>query len=339
MRFGPLADTDPHDYVMRLALGHVAARAVFAMVQLRIPDHLVGRPRSAGELATLTGVHAPSLLRLLRASSALELCTEDAEQRFSLTSAGEALRTDAPRHAASAIQGMGSPSIWKAFGEFVQCVTTGEPALERVGGATIFSDLSADQATRLSEAMLAYYGNEPAAVSAAYDFSGIGTLVDVGGNTGHMLTTLLRATPGMRGIVYDRPAAAEEARRLISARGLADRCAFVGGNFFGSVPPGGDAYLLSHVINDWAEDKCRAILQHVRRVIPTHGRLLIVEQLITQDRNSDRAKFLDLIALTISGGMHRTRDEHAALLASAGFQQMRVVPTHAHVSLIEGRPV
>jgi hypothetical protein len=339
MMSGPLAAMDPHDYVMRLGLGHVAARAVFAMIQLRIPDHLAGRPRSAAELATLTGAHAPSLLRLLRASTALDLCTEDTELRFSLTSAGEALRTDAPRHAASAIRQIGSAPMWKAFGEFIHSVTTGEPALERAGGAPIFSNLSPEQAARLSEAMLAYYGDEPAAVSAAYDFSGVGTLVDIGGSTGNLLTTLLRATPGMRGIVYDLPAVAREAERLISARGVADRCAFIGGSFFESVPAGGDAYLLSHVINDWPEDKCLVILQHVRRVFPRHGRLLIVEQLITQGRDSDRAKLLDLISLTVSGGMHRTRDEHGALLAAAGFQLTRVLPTHAQVSIIEGRPL
>jgi hypothetical protein len=339
MRLGPIAAMDTHDYVMQLALGHVAARAVFALVQLRIPDHLVDRPRSASELATLTGVHADSLLRLLRASTALDLCLEDTEQRFSLTSAGEALRTDAPRHAASAIQQMGSAPMWTAFGEFLHSVMTGEPALAKAGGRPIFSGLSAEQAARVSEGMLAYYGHEPAAVSAAYDFSGIGMLVDIGGSTGNLLTTLLGATPGMRGIVYDLPAVAQEATRLIAARGFADRCAFIGGNFFESVPPGGDAYLLSHVLNDWPDDKCRAVLHHVRRVIPGHGRLLIVEQPITPDRDSDRAKILDLIALTASGGRHRTRDEHAALLAAAGFELTRVVPTRAQVSLIEGRPV
>jgi hypothetical protein len=339
MRFGPLEASEPHDYVMQLALGHVAACAVYAMVWMRIPDLLVERPRSAAELATEAGVHAHSLLRLLRAATALDLCTEDAEQRFSLTTAGEALCSDAPRHAASAIQQIGSPSIWKAFGEFLHCVTTGEPALERTGGAPIFSNHSVDQAARFSEAMLAYYGDEPAAVSVAYDFSGFGMLVDIGGSAGHLLTTLLRATPGLRGTVYDLPAVATEAARLISARGLADRCTFIGGDFFESVPPGGDAYLLSHVINDWPEDDCRTVLQHIRRVIPRHGRLLIVEQLITRERDSDRAKFLDLISLTVSGGSHRTRDEHAALLAAAGFQLTQVVPTHAQVSLIEARPI
>ena len=339
MRLGPLDAMDPHDYVMHLALGHVAARAVFALVQLRVPDHLMDRPQSAAELATLTGVHAGSLLRLLRASTALDLCLEDTDQRFSLTSAGKALRTGAPRHAASAIRQIGNAPMWTAFGEFLHSVTTGEPALARAGGAPLFSGLSAEQAARVSEAMVAYYGHEPAAVAVAYDFSGIGTLVDIGGSTGHLLTTLLGAAPGLRGIVYDLPALAEEATRWIAARGFADRCTFVGGSFFESVPPGGDAYLLSHVLNDWPDDTCRTILQHVRRVIPRRGRLLIVEQPITPDGESDRAKLLDLISLTASGGRHRTQDEHAALLAAAGFALTRVVPTRADVSVIEARPV
>jgi hypothetical protein len=43
--------------------------------------------------------------------------------------------------------------------------------------------------------MVAFHGTEPAAVAAAYDFSGVRTLVDVGGGTGNLLTTILLSEP------------------------------------------------------------------------------------------------------------------------------------------------
>jgi hypothetical protein len=105
------------------------------------------------------------------------------------------------------------------------------------------------------------------------------------------------------------------------------------------VPRGADAYILSHVINDWPEDSCRLILRNVRDAIPAHGRLLVIEQVITSGPGCDQARFLDLISLTISGGRHRTEAEHAALLAQAGFRLTRVIATRAPVSIIEAVPV
>jgi hypothetical protein len=173
----------------------------------------------------------------------------------------------------------------------------------------------------------------------AYDFPEIRTLVDVGGSTGNLLTTILAANPEMRGIVFDLPAVEVSAKRLFAERGLTNRCEFAGGSFFERIPAGADAYVLSHVINDWPEEKCLLILRNVRKAVPAHGRLLVIEQVITSGHDSDQAKILDLISLTISGGRHRTAEEHAELMERTGFRLTRVVGTRQPVSILEGRPV
>ncbi|HEX2094151.1 MAG TPA: methyltransferase [Longimicrobiaceae bacterium] len=216
---------------------------------------------------------------------------------------------------------------------------TGEPVLARVGGAAVFGEMRPEMASRVNETMIAFYGREPAAVAEAYDFSGIRTLVDIGGGSGNLITTLLLANPALRGIVYDLPHAGPDARRMIEARGVADRCEVIGGSFFESVPGGADAYLLSHVINDWPEERCLAILRNVRRAVPPGGRLLVVEQVITPGGESGRAKLLDLISLATTAGMHRRPDEHRELMARAGFRMTRLVATREPVSIIEGEPV
>lgn len=315
---------------MRLALGHVAARAVYALAHYRIPDHL---PASVANLAKATGTHEASLLRLLRAGTALGLMTEEHDGRFALTDAGAALRSDAARHAANAATAMGGAPMWQAFGEFLHSVETGQPSFT----APLFGQMNAEAAAGVSKTMLAFYGTEPPAVVEAYDFSEIRTLVDIGGSTGNLLTTILAANPEMRGIVFDLPAVEAGAKRFFAERGLAARCEFIGGSFFESIPSGADAYVLSHVINDWPEEKCLAILRNVRKAAPPHARLLVIEQVITSGHESDQAKFLDLISLTISGGRHRTAEEHAALMERTGFRLTRVVETRKPVSILEGR--
>src|SRR5882757_3772286 len=107
---------DDHEAIMRLALGHVASRAVHALAHFRIADHLCSGPRSAAELARATQADERSLLRLLRAAAALGLVIEETEQRFRLTGVGAALRSDAPRHASSAAAAFGSATMWGAIG-------------------------------------------------------------------------------------------------------------------------------------------------------------------------------------------------------------------------------
>src|SRR5436190_16122884 len=103
---------ESHEYVMRLALGHVASRTVHALVRFRIADHLAAGVRTPAELARVTRTHEPSLLRLLRAASSLGLVSENAGPDFALTPNGEALRSDAPRHAASAVMALGGAGMW-----------------------------------------------------------------------------------------------------------------------------------------------------------------------------------------------------------------------------------
>jgi hypothetical protein len=143
----------------------------------------------------------------------------------------------------------------------------------------------------------------------------------------------------MKGMLYDLPHVAAEARRQIEMKNLSERCEVVAGSFFESVPSGGDSYMLSHIIHDWDEPKCLQILENCRRAIPDDGKLLLVEMVIPAGNDFHPSKFLDLNMLTFTGGMERTAEEYAALFGKAGFDLTRVVPTGSPVSVIEAKPV
>jgi hypothetical protein len=327
---------DPHEYVMRLALAHVASSIVHALGTLSIVDHIASGLRTPAELARVTRTHEPSLLRLLRAGAALHLLAEDDEVRFTLTPFGEALRSDAPRHAAAVTLAMGKPGLWNAFGDLTRSIVTGEPALERTGGTKPFSDRVAEGTNApTAQTMIAFYGDEPAAIVDAYDFASFGVVADIGGSTGNLLATILARHPAMRGILYDLPYTASAARELLARREVAERCEVISGSFFDSVPHGADVYILSHVIHDWPEERCERILANVREAMSTAGRLLVIEPLITPGHESDTTKLLDVIALAVTGGRHRTPDEHRALLMRTGFRVTRVIATTLGVSIIE----
>lgn len=332
----------PHALVVQMATAHVVTKVVHAFAELGLADQLKDGPGSAEELAGAVGASADSLYRLLRSATGFGLVAEDSARRFALTPLGEALRSDSPAHARSMVRLLCGPLGWQVLGEFLHSVKTGEPAADRALGKPIFEFMATapQEATWFNEMMIAFHGAEPPAVAAAYDFSAFETLVDVGGGTGNLLTTILAANPELRGILHDLPHVAAQARARIAERGLADRCAVSEGSFFDTAPAGGDAYMLSHIIHDWDEASCLRILETCRRGMKPTSRLLVVEMVIPPGNDFHPGKLTDMVMLSFTpGGRERTAEEYGQLFAKASFKVTRVVPTASPVSIVEGVPV
>jgi hypothetical protein len=227
---------------------------------------------------------------------------------------------------------------YRAWGKLLHSVQTGQSAFEKVYGKPIFDYFTEDPETGklFDQAMTGVHGRETDAMLEAYDFTRVGTLADIGGGNGSVLTGILRKYPAMEGILFDLPAVVERARANIEAAGLEGRCQVVPGNFFEAVPPGADAYLLRHIIHDWDDDKSVTILRNCHRAMGQGGRLLVVEGVVPPGNQPSVSKFFDLAMMVLPGGMERTQEEHRQLFEAAGFRLASIVPTRTWVSVIEG---
>jgi len=331
------AEPPPHAVLIQMGTAHWVSRMLFVAAKLALADHLAKGPKTAEELAGPTGTHAPSLHRLMRALANLGVFAEDGKRRFSLTPLGDALRTGAPGAARPAILTLASNWISQGFDHLLYSVQTGKPGVEKALGMPIFDWLAKnpEAASLFSETMVGFHGAEPDAVAAAYDFSGLSTIVDVGGATGNLISAVLARNPAARGILFDLPHVVRDAGALLQARGVAGRVAVESGSFFDRVPSGGDAYLLSHIIPDWSEDQCLTILGHCKRAMKPGGRLLLIEMVLPPGNAPHPGKMLDIMMLVGPGGQERTEAEYADLLGKAGFRLRRVVPTASAVSVVE----
>ena len=337
---GPGGAPPPHAQLVQMAMGHWISRIVLVAAELKIADHLASGPRTAEELTGPTGAEPGPLYRFLRGLANLGILTESGDRRFGLTPVGEALRTGAPGSARASILTIASDWWVEGFRELLYSVRTGKSGFEKALGVPIFDYLARrpEAASLFSETMIGVHGEEPAAIAAAYDFSGVSTLMDVGGANGHLLATVLARNPSMRGILFDLPHVVRDAPALLAAHGMGDRVEIEEGNFFERVPEGADAYLLSHVIHDWSEPQCLTILGHCRRVVRPGGRLLIVEMVLPSGGEPHPGKMLDLMMLVGPGGQERTAPEYSALLEKAGFRLTKVVPTASAASVVEAAP-
>jgi hypothetical protein len=92
---------------------------------------------------------------------------------------------------------------------------------------------------------------------------------------------------------------------------------------------------MRHIIHDWDDDQCLAILRNCHQAMPAQGKLLVVESVIPPGNEPFGGKFLDLVMLLIPGGKERTKEEYETLFAKAGFKLTKIVPTGSEVSVIE----
>jgi hypothetical protein len=323
--------------LIEMAMAIWKARAVYAAAQLELADHIANGQHTVDELAHCTGTHPASLRRLLRALASCGVLTEKEPARFALTPVGAALRTGAPGAARATVLTLAGDWQWKAWDDFLHSLRTGEPALRKVFGRNLFDYLAAnpEACANFNEAMVGMHGADGTAVVEAYDFSSFKSLVDLGGGTGMMLTTILQSNAHLRGILFDLPETLPQARRLVETRRLAERCDVVGGDFFKEVPSDHDVYILAHVLHDWTDEQALPILRNCRKAIPPHGRLLIVESVLPPGDTPHQGKLMDLLMLTVTGGVERTAEEFAALLAEADFKLTDVIQTSGHQNIVE----
>ena len=120
---------------------------------------------------------------------------------------------------------------------------------------------------------------------------------------------------------------------------IAGRLETVAGNFFKSVPAGGDAYIMKWIIHDWDNEKSNTILRNCRSQMQANGKLILVDSVVPETDEPHFSKFIDLNMLVMTGGKERTEKEFAQLLAAAGFKLLRVIPTELPTSIIEAQPV
>ena len=328
----------PAAQLIEMIFGFMVSRSIAVAAHFKIADLLKDGAKTSDEVAQIIGAHPRSLYRLLRALAGAGIFAEAADGRFSLTSVGELLRSDAPESLRGFAATLADEVNFEVWADLPYSIKNGEPVVPHKFGMPWFEWLGQHpiKAEEFHDAMTSFSASAMAAVLQAYDFSGINKLVDVGGGHGLLLASVLSKYQNMKGILYDAPAVVTGAKEVLEAHGVADRCEAVGGNFLESVPAGGDAYIMKHIIHDWSDEECVTILNHCRAGMTAGGKVLIVEMVIPERNVPGVSKFLDLQMMVFLTGCERTEAEYRSLLDAAGFELTRIVPTPSTYSVIEG---
>jgi hypothetical protein len=332
------AEVPPPIAMLQLISGFWISRCIYVAAKLGIADLVKDESKTAEELATVTGNHAPSLFRVMRALTSVGVFSQDDKNRFAITPLSETLRSDLSGSLrAFAMTELGEEH-YPAWGELLHSVRTGETAFNHAFGMPVweFFAKNPDNARIFNDAMSGMTAQANEAILSQYDFADIRTLMDVGGGHGGLITSILQRHSEMSGILFDSPQVIEGAQAIVDAAGVGDRCQLAAGNFFDSVPEGGDAHILKWIIHDWNDKQCVTILGNCHRALPENGKLILIEAVVPASNQPHFSKFIDLNMLVMTGGRERTEEEFRALYEAAGFRLTRVVPTDSPFSVIEG---
>lgn len=326
--------------LLELLCGMMRTQAINQAARLRIAELVKDGPKSVAELAEVTGTHAPSLSRLMRALASIEIFTEVEPEYFAQTPLSALLLPDVPYSMYNVALLHGDEWQWHVWEGFAYSLQTGQPAFNMLFGTDMwqyFTQKNPASAKIFNDAMTGFSEqvNMPVA-TAAYDFSSIHTLVDVGGGQGTLLATLLKVHPAIhKGILFDRPSVIANARAHMATTDLGERYECLSGDFFEEVPGGADAYLMKQIIKDWSDAQCIQILGNCRKAMKPGSRVLVVEVVLRPGRETSLQKFIDLQLMVLAPGQERTEAQYRALFDAAGFTLTRIVPTASPYSVLE----
>jgi hypothetical protein len=213
--------------------------AVRTVATLNVADALRDGPLPVADLAARCGARGPLLARVLDHLVARGVFAEVEPGVFAVNGAAQVLYSDDPSGVRNFLAmdnalGRAELSIFALLG----LVRSGEPAYRATYGRDLWSDLAADRLLCRTFADQMRDKSEWSAppVAAAWDWSTVSHVVDVGGGSGRLLVEILETNPAMRGTLLDLPEVADTAKQYITGRGLADRCAIVPGSFFDPLP-------------------------------------------------------------------------------------------------------
>jgi hypothetical protein len=322
--------------LFQMTTGYWISQAIYVAAKLGIADLLKDEPQSCVALATATGADAASLFRLMRALASVGVFSHVGTDSFGLSRLAESLQTEVRGSLRAMVITLGEIH-YQACGNLLHSVQTGSPAFNHVYGTSLFDYLrqNVDAADAFNQGMANVASMLAYAVLMAYDFAEISSIVDIGGGQGELLETILQFNPDIGGTVFDTASTIQRARRRRSNNAWGRRCSYVTGDFFTSVPPGADAYLLCGVIHDWDDSRAVKILRNCRRAMTKNSRVLLVDMIVPEAASASFSKLLDLNMLVMNGGRERTTGEFRALLNAADYKLTRIVPTMAPQSVIE----
>lgn len=331
--------------VFDLMLTFVKSQCLYTATRLGIFDLLDDNgEQSVESLAQQTNTDVERLYFILRALAHVDVLEEKPGRVFAPTETSSLLVTNKEPSAGHLVMHLIEPAQWDSWKILPEALEKGVVPFELANDKGVYQYCYDNPWSKdtFIKAMSFLTNSQVEGLLDAYDFGQYGTVMDVGGGQGGLISNIVKRY-GCKGILFDVPDVAETARAYMSGLGVGeDQVAIKVGDVFESVPPGADAIVMKHFISAWSDEDALKILANCKAALPKDGRLILLQSFVPdiEDPKTEAdgimpGIFAVQINVATPGGGWRTRKQFEELFAKGGFKPEKVIKTSNSLSGIE----
>ena len=310
-------------------VGFWRTQTIGTAVKLGLFERLPATTTEIANRCNMIPDHAKRLLYALGELQLVQLTNKQDKQQheqWKLTPRGLFLQSKHPLTLADAALEYADSfsTLWRQLPEALQNPEWQAPE--------IFRQVAQDQTRCQSHHRMlkSYAQHDYASIVDVLDLQNINHVIDAGGGLGTLAALVLKKYPSLSVTVLDLPEVTELGQQQLKISGLHWHPA----NIFEPWKIEANAILLARVLHDWDDEKAAQILRQARNVLPTGGRIFIIEMLLSEQRIAGALSDLHLLIAT--GGQERACKDFEALLHQTGFKLEAVRTANALPSILVG---
>ncbi len=323
-------ETTPRRDILETAASEWIARSLFVVTKIEVADFLQAGPLHVNEIAKKVSVDPSKLSRILKMLSKNGIFFQVSEDTFANNLRSELLCKSHPNSLHSLICFYGE-DIHKSFDGLLPSLSSEKTAFEHVFEKKVFTHFkeNPEKGSLFQKAMKEKSKAVIDSILENYSFEKASRIYDIGGGQGQFLKQIIHTHPDISGLNFELQEVVDSFEKQQS------QIKHIPGDFFHSIPKGGDIYLLKSVIHDFDDEKATQILQNCNLSMNVDAKLLIIEVVLDDSKRSKYANAMDVLMLTVTGGKERSKTSFENLLDNAGFKIDQIIPTDTEFSIIE----
>jgi hypothetical protein len=306
--------------------GCVAFQLILTAVKIRLHEFLMSGPKKLDSIVDATGIPADRLEVLLNGLILCDVLDHTSAELYSLTPMAREFFEQRGKDVETPV--VLGDYIYQAMGVFHNYLQTGQLPFVHIHGKELWQSLDSPLAKAMrGESLLKSRYGPSVDVSELPALRGVKHIVDIGGNSGRFLASILELHPNAQGVVFDFPGFEAAAKQTISdERVVAGRIRFQAGDPRVQIPGGGDIYLLRSTLCDFPDEQAVAVLKACASAMTASSVALVIEALLPESRPAVERIDTDLKSLLTTGGRNRNRSTLERMFASAGLVIVSCLP-------------
>jgi hypothetical protein len=326
--------------ILQTGMAFWPSKTLSSAVELGVFTELAQGPVNLDSLRERVGLHPRGARDFLDALVALGFLNREGD-RYSNTPETDLFLDRKKLSYIGGILEMANRRLYPFWHNLTEALRTGEPQNEcKNGAADLFGNLYADPAG-LNEFLSAMTGVSHAAntiIAQSFPWQDYRTFVDVGTAQGDLAVQIALANPHLRGLGFDRPEVSPVFQQYVEITGVADRVAFIAGDFFKDELPKADVVLMGHILHDWDLPTKKMLIRKAFEAIPIGGAFIVYESIIDDERSKNAFGLMMSLNMLIEtpGGFDYTGADCMGWMREAGFSATRVEPLTGSDSMVIG---